>query len=38
MADSANEQSSTERFQVAESLAVRGYEDAPFGWLSGWRL
>lgn len=37
MADSANEQSSTERFQVAESLAVRGYEDAPFGWLSGWR-
>jgi hypothetical protein len=37
MADSANEQSSTDRFQVAESLAVRGYEDAPFGWLGGYR-
>jgi hypothetical protein len=37
MTDSANEQSTTERFQVAESLAVRGYEDAPFGWLAGWR-
>lgn len=37
-ADSANEQSSTERFQVAESLAVRGYEDGPLAWLNGsWR-
>lgn len=36
-ADSANEQSSTDRFQVAESLAVRGYEDAPFAWLGGYR-
>lgn len=37
MADSANEQSSTERFQVAESLAVRGFEDGPLAWLGGWR-
>ncbi|TAJ97002.1 MAG: hypothetical protein EPO10_27945 [Reyranella sp.] len=33
MADSANEQSSTERFQVAESLAVRGYEEGSAVWL-----
>lgn len=35
MVDSANEQSSTERFQVAESIAVRGYDDASqiFSWL-----
>ena len=37
MADSANEQSTTERFQVAESLAVRGYEEGAFAWLGGWR-
>jgi len=38
MADSANEQSSTQRFEVAESLAVRGYEDGPLAWLNGaWR-
>jgi hypothetical protein len=28
------EQRTTERFQVAESLAVRGYEDAPLAWLN----
>ena len=38
MVDSANEQSTTDRFQVAESLAVRGYEDGPLAWLNGiWR-
>ncbi len=38
MTDSANEESTTQRFQVAESLAVRGYEDAPLAWLNGgWR-
>jgi hypothetical protein len=37
MVSSANEQSTTDRFQVSESLAVRGYEDAPFGWLGGYR-
>lgn len=35
---SANEQSTTDRFQVAESVAVRGYEDGRFSWLQGvWR-
>lgn len=35
-ADSANEQVSTERFRVAESLAVRGYDDcSPFTWANG---
>ncbi|MFN4018037.1 MAG: hypothetical protein ACK4JB_22050 [Reyranella sp.] len=37
-ADSANERSSTERFEVAESLAVRGFEDGPLAYLNGsWR-
>ncbi len=37
-ASSANEQSTLQRFEVAESIAVRGYEEGRFSWMQGvWR-